>query len=315
MAAVTAAGIRGDHYDSFPVETTTGTPTVSAVRLGSPAAAWLELLRPVTLVPLIVISLLFGLDGAGGWPGTGGFLRVLLAGGLLTVLNGASNIWNQLGDWVEDSVHPTKSRRPLVAGRIDPLVAMSVAVLTVLASAVLAVLFLPTTFTLLYVVVAFFAWTYSYPPRMKARFPLNMAWIGTPRGGLGIVAAWSVLGSPWSPALWFVLFVTVPFVTLGNESRNIADRDADAYAGVSTVATRWGAEAARLVAGIGMVWPLLAAIALWVVRPDPWLLLWIPVAGWTAYVVERWPGERLWVFFYGSYAALCLLLALPALLA
>lgn len=277
------------------------------------ASAWMELLRPVTLVPVLLIALLFGLMGAGGWPGTYGFLRLILAGGLLTLLNGISNIWNQLGDWKEDSVHPTKSARPLVSGRIEPLTAMSVSFLVLLVSIALSTLFLSQLFTLLFVAIAFFAWTYSYWPRMKARFPLNMLWIGTPRGALGIAAAWVVFGTFTDPRLWIILLITVPFVALGNESRNIADRASDSFAGVRNVATLWGETASREVAGLGMVWPAIVGFALLPFVPDYWLFLWIIPAGVAIWVIEKWPGERVWLFWYALYGLLCLLLTVPSL--
>ncbi len=275
--------------------------------------AWMELLRPVTLVPVLLIALLFGLLGAGGWPGAYPFLRIVLAGGLLTLLNGVSNFWNQLGDWREDSVHPSKSKRPLVSGRIDPLTAMSVAILVLLASLAISDLLLPLLFTLLYLAVAFFAWTYSYWPRMKARFPLNMLWIGTPRGALGIAAAWVVFGSITAPQLWLILFVTVPFVALGNEARNIADREADASVGVRTIATLWGEARSREVSGLGMAWPAIVAVILLPFAPNYWLFLWIIPAAIGIWAAERWPGEYLWLLWYGLYGLLCLLLVLPTL--
>jgi 4-hydroxybenzoate polyprenyltransferase len=283
--------------------------------LSPPAlSSWLKLFRPVTLVPVLLIALLFGLVGAGGWPGPLPFLRIVIAGGLLTALNGISNIWNQLGDWREDSVHPTKAARPLVSGQIDPLMAMSVSVLVLFGSLAVAGMLLPPIFSLLYLAVAFFAWTYSYWPRMKARFPANMLWIGTPRGALGIAAAWVVFGSILDYRLWVILFVTVPFVALGNESRNIADREADAYAGVRNVATLWGEQRSREVAGLGMAWPAIAAVILLIHFADYWLLLWILPAAVGIWAVGRWPGERVWLLWYALYGVLCVLLAVPFLL-
>ena len=151
----------------------------------------------------------------------------MLAGGLLVVANGLSNLINGLGDWVEDSVHPVKQDRPTVSGAVDPVRILSVAVIGWGAAILVSVLFLPPIFTVLYIVILGFAWMYSYPPRLKARFPANMLAISTPRGALGIAAAWCVLGFFWDPHLWLVLAITVPYVLLANESRNIADREAD----------------------------------------------------------------------------------------
>ncbi|MGI0068255.1 MAG: UbiA family prenyltransferase, partial [Thermoplasmata archaeon] len=124
-------------------------------------AAVRDLLRPVTLLPVLVIALFFGFLGAGRIVGGGDFLRLLLAGGLLVVANGLSNIVNGLGDWIEDSIHPTKQDRPTVNGTVDPAVLMSVAVVGFGAAILVSVLWLPPVFTVLYIVVLGFAWTYS----------------------------------------------------------------------------------------------------------------------------------------------------------
>jgi 4-hydroxybenzoate polyprenyltransferase len=277
--------------------------------------AVLDLLRPVTLFPVLVIALLFGMLGAGRVVWGLSFLDLLLAGGLLVVANGLSNIINGLGDWVEDSVHPTKQERPTVSGALDPSVLLSAAIIGWGAALLLSVVFLPRTFSVLYIAILGFAWVYSYPPRLKSRFPMNMLCIATPRGALGIAAAWSVFGSILDPRLWVVLAVTVPYVLLANESRNIEDREADAFAGVQTVATIYGERAARVVTWAGFVAPLLVVLGLGLYRADPWLLVVaLPLVivtatrGWS-----RWNGKRLWYLFYGGLGLIGVLFFLTLL--
>ena len=291
------------------VEATPDLLPAPALRL----AAVRELLRPVTLLPVVAIAVFFGFLGAGRVVGGVDLLRLLLAGSLLVVANGLSNVVNGLGDWVEDSVHPVKQDRPTVNGAFDPSALLSVALFGWGAAVVLSVLFLPPIFTVLYLVILAFAYGYSFPPRLKARFPLNMLAIATPRGALGIAAAWVVFGSFWDPRLWLVLAVTVPYVLLANESRNIADREADAYAGVQTVATIWGERASRTVTAVGFLVPAAVALAAWpfYVARDPWLLLTLPLAGAGAVAALRWDGTRVWRLFYVGFGLIAVLFFLP----
>lgn len=276
----------------------------------------MDLLRPVTLIPVLLIAVFFGFLGAGRVVGGVDLLRIIVAGGLLVVANGLSNLVNGLGDWVEDSVHPVKQDRPTVSGAVDPVRILSVAVIGWGAAILVSVLLLPTVFTVLYVVILGFAWMYSYPPRLKARFPANMLAISTPRGALGIAAAWCVLGSFWSPHLWLVLAVTVPYVLFANESRNIADIEADTYAGVKTIATIYGERASRDTTALGFVVPLLIVAAAYpeYLVPDPWLLLTVPLAAVGSYGALRWRGPRVWQLFYAGFGLLAIAFFLPLLL-
>jgi 4-hydroxybenzoate polyprenyltransferase len=276
----------------------------------------MDLLRPVTLIPVLVIAVFFGFLGAGRIVGGVGLLRIFLAGGLLVVANGVSNMVNGLGDWVEDSVHPVKQDRPTVSGALDPLRVLSVAIIAWGLALFVSVLFLPPTFTLVYIAILGFAWCYSYPPRLKARFPMNMAAIATPRGALGIAAAWCVLGAFWDPHLWAVLAITVPYVLLANESRNIADREADSYAGVRTIATIYGERASRSVTAFGFLVPaLLVGIGFRsYVLPDPWLLLTVPIAVVGVFGSMRWDGPRVWKLFYGGFGLIAVAFFLPLVL-
>ena len=203
-----------------------------------------------------------------------------------------------------------------MSGAIDPVRILSVAVIGWGAAVLVSVLLLPPTFTVLYIVVLGFAWMYSYPPRLKARFPMNMLAISTPRGALGIAAAWSVLGSISDPHLWLVLVVTVPFVLFANESRNIADREADAYAGVRTIATVYGEEASRDVTALGFVVPaaiVFTAYPLYLL-PDPWLALTVPLAVVGVYAALKWEGTRVWRLFYAGFGLIAVAFFLPLVL-
>ena len=276
----------------------------------------MDLLRPVTLIPVLLIAVFFGFLGAGRVVGGVDLLRIIVAGGLLVVANGLSNLVNGLGDWVEDSVHPVKQDRPTVSGAVDPVRILSVAVIGWGAAILVSVLLLPVAFTVLYITILGFAFAYSYPPRLKARFPLNQLAISTPRGALGIAAAWCVLGSFWDPHLWLVLSITVPFVLFANESRNISDMEADTYAGVHTIATIYGERASRDVTAVGFVVPAAVVFGLYpyYLLPDPWLALTLPIGVVGTYGALRWEGPKIWKMFYASFGLIAVLFFLPLVL-
>jgi 4-hydroxybenzoate polyprenyltransferase len=291
----------------------TPTATIDAPTFDLHFSVISDLFRPVTLVPVLIIAVLFGFLGAGHIVTGPNFWHLLLAGGLLVVANGLSNVANGLGDWVEDSVHPTKQDRPTVSGVIDPTVLMSVVVIGWGAAVFVSVLFLPIAFTLIYIVILGFAWAYSYPPRLKARFPLNMLAISTPRGALGIAAAWVVLGSFWAPELWGVLAVTVPFVLFGNEARNISDMESDRVAGVRTIATIWGESESRDITALGFIAPSIVVTTAYpdYLIHDPWLVMTIPLAIIGAYGALHWDGVKVWKLFYLGFALISVLFFLP----
>ncbi len=269
---------------------------------------YLALFRPVTLAPVLVISFVFGVLGLPGHVDGATAPRLLLAAFLLTVANGGSNILNELSDFEEDAVHPSKQMRPLVSGQFSPTAALSGAVLVWGAALVAAAVFLGPVFSLLYGLILGFAWVYSFPPRLKARFPMNYLAISTPRGAIGIAAAWTVCGSILDPHLWIFLAALVPFVLFANETRNLDDREADLSAGIPTITTIWGGRAGRLFALIGFCAPAGVVLVLQLGRTDPLAVLTAvpPIA--YAIAMRSWSGKRLWLLFYATFGILPFLL-------
>ncbi|MDE1821031.1 MAG: UbiA prenyltransferase family protein [Euryarchaeota archaeon] len=278
---------------------------------------WLRLFRPVTLFPVLVLAVVFSLMGLGHGPDLDQWLHILLAGSLLVVANGCSNLINETSpiDMVADRTNERTKSRPVASGELDASVVQSVGVIGWLLSIVVGALFLPSIFVALDALTLTFAWVYSRPPYGKKYLGPNALNLGVPRGGLGIAAAWVVYGSFFSPGLWTVLAITVPFVTLGNTAKDIDDQAGDMAAGVETVATRWGSEVARFITLIGVVWPLVVMLMWRLYTGNPWLLLYVVPMFVAIGGAFKWKGEKLWSRgFYGTYAVLALLLGLPTLL-
>jgi 4-hydroxybenzoate polyprenyltransferase len=278
-----------------------------------PVRVYLTLARPKTLIPLLVIGVVFGLAGAhqaGIKPSMAVLLHVLLAAWLLTVANFSSNVINEIADAPQDRIHPEKRNRPIVSGQLDPQKWLSIAIIAWGLCTMAALLFLPRLFSILYVAVLGFAWVYSFWPRFKRTFPMNYAVISTPRGALGIAAAWVVYGALGSYALWTILAVTVPYVLLTNETRNIDDAESDRMDGVRTVTVMMGERAGRIMSGAGFVYPSLALLFLGLYGRFPWLILLVFPPLFVLTRLFRWRGRQLWTAFYGYYAVLALALGM-----
>ncbi len=270
-----------------------------------------DLFRPVTLIPVLIVAAIFGFLGAGGWPGTAGFLRILLAGSLMVVANGVSNAVGSVGDLGEDSMHPTKQDRPVAAGLLSPMNVLSVGVLVWLVAVIISLIFLPVVFTLLYISIIVFAFSYSFFPRMKDRLIWNNAWIAIPRGALGIVAMWSLYGSIHSTELWTVLAIMVPLVFFGNESRNLSDRASDLANGVRNITTVFGDENGRMVTYCGFLIPALIVLTRGLYVANPYLLFLTIPAVLMFWGCDHWSGEKIWLAFYGVFGITAILFALP----
>ena len=268
----------------------------------------------MTLFPVLVVAVVFGFLGAGGWPGTDRFLHILLAGALMVVANGVSNAVGSVGDMTEDTLHPTKQDRPVPGGFLSPINVLSLGVTAWLVALVVSALVLTPVFTALYGTIIVFAFSYSFYPRLKDRLFWNNAWLATPRGALGIAAMWSLYGSVSSPELWTVVIVMVPMVFFGNEARNINDRLTDLAAGVRNITTVFGEKTGRTVSYLGFLVPVLLVLLLGFYRADPFLLLLIVPAVVMLWGSFRWNGETVWLAFYGVFGLSALLFATPLLL-
>lgn len=209
---------------------------------------WLELMRPFTLLPPLAGMLAGAASalGAGAASGlaTGAMALNLLLGTLMAVLlNGASNVLNQIFDLPIDRIN--KPARPLPSKRVAPAAAGRFCVLLYATSLILAYGIQPAGRPEVFWIVAFTAlltWAYSSPPlRLRRSWWLAPLVIAIPRGGLLKVAGWGVAApvfsdsEPWILGALFFLFV------LGAAStKDFADVEGDARAGVVTLPARFG---------------------------------------------------------------------------
>jgi len=170
----------------------------------------------------------------------------------LAILNAASNALNQATDVKVDKI--SKPYRPIVRGDISLREAKIVSVILYIFALLLSIT-INFTFTLIIILIAIFTVTYSLPPRLKDKLFLNQIWIALPRGLFGILASWSVFGSPIEKLPLTIGFIVMTFLIGGSITKDIIDSEADKKTGTYTLINTYGIKKASLMVLPFMVLP------------------------------------------------------------
>jgi len=279
---------------------------------------YFRLLRPGTLLPPFCGGLLFGLMGikVSGLPLTFGvFLLGFLNGFLLACANAISNIVNQIHDRDLDRLLAHKMNRPIPSGNVSIDEALSIVVVLMVATLGLAWYFFPPFYAIVLSMILAFSWMYNSPPlRLRARlFWSNLA-IAAPRGGLGIIAAYSAFSCPLDPRILVPAFAFGVYVFGANTFKDYEDCEVDRKMGVRNFCTVYGKEKASMI-----VLPFLyVPFIVFLVFGSYLVLLSFPLSVVMTLVVRRNPslkerGILMWKLFYIQFALMLLLYALPFL--
>jgi len=220
---------------------------------------YVDLIRPFTLLaPIIVSSCIMiasyfynGIvdDFTYIWITT-----IIPANFALAILNGASNTLNQFTDVKADKI--SKPYRPLVRGFVSPKEAIVVSLVLYILAILISLLINPM-FSFLVILIAFFSVTYSVPPRIKDMLFINQLWVAVPRGLFGIMASWSVFGSPFEPLPLTVGLIAMCFLIGGSITKDIVDKDADKKTGTRTLVNTFGVKKAAIISLPFMVFPFI----------------------------------------------------------
>jgi len=259
---------------------------------------------------------LLGLKVAGSFS-TEALLLGCLSGFLLACTNAISNITNQVHDRDIDLQTLHKKNRPIPSGEVSVDEALSIVVVLTIIVLGLAWYFFPHFYGILLSIILMFSWMYNSPPlRLKARFFWSNLSIAAPRGGLGIVAAFSAFASPFDsrvliPALAFGIYVFGV-----NTLKDYEDYEADRKMGVRNFCTVLGKEkaSALIVPFLGLPY-VVFAFGLY-----PFIFLTVPIGAVMVYILCRYPrleGRGLWMWrlFYLHFALMMVTYVLPFLLA
>lgn len=259
---------------------------------------YLRLTRPFTLLMPALGMLTGGFIalGAGARPPAGVpvlvasvGLRIALGTLMAAVLNGASNVLNQVCDLEIDRIN--KPDRVLPAGELTTRQAMRYSVALYVTAVALSVL-VGWTCAAIVLVTAFATWAYSAPPlRLKRRLLVSNLTIAIPRGMLLKVAGWSAVGSIVSSELWFIAMIFGVFVFGAVSTKDFSDVEGDRQHGCVTLPIRYGSRTAALLIAPFFFAPSLligAGVAFHLLSGSPRVLLGLAVllVAWATYVVR-----------------------------
>jgi geranylgeranylglycerol-phosphate geranylgeranyltransferase len=209
---------------------------------------FIDLIRPFTLLaPIIVSVCIIGASFVyNGKQNISSYLLsvIIPASFSLAILNGASNILNQITDLKSDKI--SKPYRPIPSGIISIKQAAIVSIFLYSLSILFAFLINPVFFAIVLFIV-FFTVSYSIPPRLKDKLIFNQLWVGIPRGLLGILASWSVFGNPMQTLPITIGLISMCFLIGGSITKDISDFQADKKTGTKTLINTYGIKNAAIL--------------------------------------------------------------------
>ncbi len=194
------------------------------------------------------------------WPGLP-FLTLVSGITSLVFLNGASNTLNQVYDRKIDQIN--KSYRPIPTGIVTPKEGIWIAVL-LYGIALWRAAMVNRYFLLMVSVLILFTIAYSVPPfRFKKRLWVANISVAIPRGMLGIVAAWTIVGDITDPTPWIIGSIIAVFLVGSTTTKDITDMKGDRQFGMNTLPVHYGKKKAIYLSAPFFVVPFLMMGVYW----------------------------------------------------
>ena len=225
--------------------------------LSKQARGIIDLVRPFTLLPPFIVSMsiiVASMVYSNAHIPDNWFFIVGNASLTVAIVNAASNSLNQATDVEADKI--SKSYRPIPRGIIRVDGAQSLAYILYL-FALLRAVTLNVWFGIFIFLIMMFTVTYSLPPRMKQYLFINQVWIAIPRGMLGILAAWSVFGNPFTPTPLIIGSIATVYLIGGMATKDIIDSVADKQTGTHTLINTYGSKKTALICFPFMFFPFI----------------------------------------------------------
>jgi 4-hydroxybenzoate polyprenyltransferase len=239
-----------------------------------------------------------------------------LNGFLLACTNGISNIMNQIHDREVDKLMPHKRNRPIPSGAINIDEALSIVAVLMIVTLGLAWFFFPPFYGMAISIILVFTWMYNSPPlRLKNKLFWSNFAIATPRGALGIIAAYSAFANPFDTRILIPALALGIYVYGANTFKDYEDCEVDKKMGVRNFCTVYGKKKVSLI-----VLPFLyLPFPIFVLSGSYTVLLALPLSIVMTIILRRNPslkdcGILMWRIFYLQFALIMLLYALPFLL-
>lgn len=204
--------------------------------------AIVDMIRPFTMIAPAIGVLSFALfalivdpNQSFDWSA---FKLIIYGAVTLTMLNAASNVWNQACEVAVDSIN--KPDRPIPSGRITVDEARIIAVVIYIVALARAT-FMPMHFTLAVYALMVITITYSHPSiYLKKRLVINNLAIAVARGYILPWAGWCLFGDPLSPIIHAACLILAVWTFGAISTKDIPDRMGDSIYGIRTFPSTFG---------------------------------------------------------------------------
>lgn len=229
------------------------------IKLREKIKAYFDLLRGFTLfAPFIGIlaGALIAMSVLGMKLNPELLLKIIFAGFLAALLNGASNALNQYFDIEIDRIN--KPKRPLILGKISKKQTIAIAVF-LYSFIVFVSPFLSSnpieTFSL-FLSASILTIIYSMPPIRTKRLTWgsNLT-IALARGVLLIVAGWSLVGSIINLEPWILGIIFGTFIFFAASTKDLGDVGGDKQFNIKTLPVVFGAKFTNKFISLGFIIP------------------------------------------------------------
>lgn len=151
--------------------------------------------------------------------------KILLGGLTGAILNGGSNVLNQIYDLKIDKIN--KPSRPIPSGKITIKEAWVITIALYVISIAISIALSPA-FAIIVAFTAFCTIIYSVPPiRTKKHWLSATITIMIPRGLLMKVAGWGILLPVWNTEVWYIGLIFALFLLGATATKDYADMEGD----------------------------------------------------------------------------------------
>lgn len=255
---------------------------MNVIRLKKRVKGFIDLIRPFTLLAPIIVSICIVFASFFYNKMTEDIFVVLWrtiipASFAMAILNGASNVLNQVTDIKSDRI--SRSYRPIPNGIVSIGEAKVISLLMYITAICLSI-YVNIIFSVFVSLIMIFTVTYSVPPRLKDILFLNQLWVAIPRGLLGILASWSVFGNPLQALPLTIGFIAMFFLIGGSITKDITDSDADRKTGTRTMINTFGVKRAAFISFPFMFFPFVMIPILindGILNSNLWLLTFLAI--------------------------------------
>jgi len=248
--------------------------------------------------------------------GASHFLLLFGSAVLFSMINTASNAYNQVYDADNDMVN--KPARPIPAGIITKNEALYFSIFLYLL-AFLVAFFIGTFFFIFTSLFILITLLYSAPPiRLKDKLWVANISIAVARSWLLLLAGWSIFpgADPFAPSIWFVGFILFVFLLGTASTKDFTDMEGDRKFGARTLPVVYGpAKSARIIAPFFVIPFALIPLGVILGYVSSLSIMLVPLAVWGVWVAthlrtaadnpaQSFENSPVWVHMYLMLMAL-----------